>query len=59
MDKVSMGTDGSDESRITEQAGVTMSTFLNVLVSIYLKHLFKCLAYCCKASLRSQNMFVI
>lgn len=43
MDKVSMWIDGSSDSRITEQAGVTMSRFLNVLISIYLKHLFNAL----------------
>lgn len=59
MDKVSMWTDGSGESRITEQAGVTISRFLNVQIGMYLKHLFKCLEYSCKASLKSQNMFLI
>lgn len=59
-DTISRWTDRSDESRITEQAGVTIrSRFLNVLISINLKHLFKCLEYSCKASFRSQNTFVI
>lgn len=59
-DTISRWTDGSDESRITEQAGVTVRTiFLHVLISINLKHLFKSFEYSCKALFRSQNMFAI
>jgi len=59
-DTISRWTDGSDKTKITEQAGVTIrSEFLNALISINLKHLFKCLKHSCKASFRSQYMFVI
>lgn len=59
-DTISGWTDGSGESRITEQDGVTIrSTFFNALISINLNHFFKCLEYSCKASFKSQNMFVI